>query len=56
MQKYYDIQKISCLFCRHLWILGSDKLITNKESLEWMKEALMEHEFIRQKREEENED
>ena len=55
MPKYYDIQKISCFICKHLWILGSNRVITDEENLEWIKEVLMEHEFVHQKWEKEHE-
>ena len=40
---WLDKQKYGCLFCGHKWIIKSDKMITDKQHILWIKETLKEH-------------
>ncbi len=55
MSKYFDVEKIRCLTCKHLWILGSDENISDNLHKAWVTQVLIEHEFIHQKWEKRNE-
>ena len=49
--KYFDKEMYACLDCKHKWILGSDKRITNEQHYKWLAEAIAEHEAIQHEEE-----
>ena len=55
MSEYYDTEKIRCLNCKHVWILGSDIDIYEELQNEWITQVLIEHEIIHRKWEKEHE-
>jgi len=46
MSKYFDKEHFYCLTCGHKWILASDKVITDEQHWEWIREAIKEHNEI----------
>ena len=44
MSEYYDEAKAECSICKHLWILGSDKEISDNLYKAWCDVAMIEHE------------
>ena len=47
--KFFDQEKFACLMCGHIWILSSDKSITIEQHLRWIRDALKEHNEIKEK-------
>ena len=55
MPEYYDINKIRCLYCKHLWILASDESIDKELQEAWVAQTLIEHQIFHAEWEEKNE-
>lgn len=47
---YFDKHIFSCINCGHIWVLGSDKFITEKQYIKWMEEVNTHHTQISDKR------
>lgn len=41
--KYFDKHLFQCVGCGHIWILGSNIFITDKQYNEWVEEVLFQH-------------
>ncbi len=44
----YDTHRLSCSYCKHVWILVSNGYIKDEEYDNWIKEALIQHTKIHQ--------
>lgn len=43
MLNWFEVQKLHCSFCKHIWIIQSDKVITDDQYNNWVKELKQEH-------------
>ena len=50
MENWFDKQQLYCMYCRHLWVLISDKQITQQQHLSWVKKAMEQHEKIKKEK------